>query len=201
MKKKQDFMNLIYIQNIIIIIFIFFTLYQFYKKPTNKNINKEQIIIKNNFSQEDGLFPKAKYSYSNVYNDVLLNPYTPPLKNTPYIIENNNYNKIPINIKTNIGYMDNSYKQVGILKHKGPNLKILPLMGKPLYSNRNKWNYYTIDDKNNIKLQLIFKKKNCTSENGCDEIYNRDKIFVKGYDKHFETEIYENDTLQYIPFI
>ena len=50
---------------------------------------------------------------------------------------------------------------------------ILPLMGRPLFTNRDKWNFYTMTDKNNmIKLPISHKGRSCTNQIGCDNIYN-----------------------------
>ena len=43
--------------------------------------------------------------------------------------------------------------------------------------------------------------RSCTSEYGCDSLYNGDNIFVEGYNDAFKVTIYDNDTPHYIPFI
>ena len=66
-------------------------------------------------------------------HDVLLNPYTPPLSDERYFIPQQQRG-IPINISTNIGAVDTSYRQIGILTPKGKNhspsshTHILPLL-------------------------------------------------------------------------
>lgn len=129
------------------------------------------------------------YSYSG---GVLLDPYTPPLfSNTPFP------RSIPVNVRTQ-GYPA-EYRQVGILT-RGET--ILPLMGKPLLANRDTWNFYTMNDKNNmIKLPVVSKGKSCTGEHGCDNIYNGDSVYVEGYNDTFTATIYDGDTLRYIPYI
>ena len=60
---------------------------------------------------------------------------------------------IPINVNTR-GF-DSNYNQVGILTRLNGDETILPVMGRPLYSNRSKWQYYTMSDKSNaIKLPM-----------------------------------------------
>ena len=55
-------------------------------------------------------------------------------------------------------------------------------MGRPLYTNRSKWQYYTMTDKqNSIKLPISKNGKSCTQEYGCDEIMNGDVVYVEGY--------------------
>ena len=128
---------------------------------------------------------------------VLLNPYTPPLKNTTFFSSNWG---IPINIPTRS--FDSSYRQVGILTRINGAETILPLMGRPLFANRNKWQYYTMSDKNNsVKLPVSRNGKSCTNEYGCDNLYNGDTIYVEGYNDAFKVTVYDTELPRYIPFI
>lgn len=156
------------------------------------------IIIKER-KQANGIFPRASYSFSNVENDVLMNPYKAPLKNDR--ISNLDPHGVPINVPTQS--VNASYRQVGILTRlNGNGENILPLMGKPLFTNRDKWNYYTMTDKNNmIKLPITHKGRSCTSEYGCDSMYNGDTVYVEGYNDAFKVTLYENNTMQYIPHL
>jgi len=104
---------------------------------------------------------------------------------------------MPINVPTQS--VNSTYRQVGILTRGDT---ILPLMGKPLFTNRDKWNFYTMNDKNNmIKLPLSNKGKSCTNEYGCDNIYNGDTVYVEGYNNSFTATVYDNQVMQYIPFL
>jgi hypothetical protein len=134
-------------------------------------------------------------------SDVLLNPYTPPLRDDGYF----GSGRKVFNISTNIGSVNTNYRQVGILTPVSKNAiddtstnTILPLMGRPLYTNRDKWQFYTMT-KHNIKLPIIRNGKSGTTEYGCDNIYSGDKIFVNGYNNAFSATIYDNDTIQYMP--
>ena len=92
------------------------------------------IIIKER-EQANGIFPRASYSFSNVENDVLMNPYKAPLKDDR--INNLDPRGVPINVPTQS--VNASYRQVGILTRlNGNGENILPLMGKPLFTNRDK---------------------------------------------------------------
>jgi hypothetical protein len=111
--------------------------------------------------------------------------------------------RVPINVSTNIGAVDTNYRQVGILTPlNGNNSKILPLMGRPLFVNRDKWQYYTMSDQNNsIKLPISYNGRSCTNEYGCDKLYNGYTVYVEGYNEAFKITIYENDTIRYLPFL
>ena len=129
-----------------------------------------------------GMFSRPNYGYTNLPNDVLLNPYIPPLKDDRYLIPNIAYvpaGAVPINVSTNIGAVDTAYRQVGILtpENNSPN-KILSLMGRPLFKIRDKWQFYTMT-KNNIKLPITKNGRSCTNEHGCDNIYSRDVVYVE----------------------
>ena len=106
----------------------------------------------------------------------------------------------PININTRA--VDTNYRQVGLLKRMNGQEMLLPLMGRPLYVGRDKWQYYTMSDSNNqIKLPVSFKSKSCTSEYGCDEISNGDTVYVDGINATFQVTMYDNATMRYLPFV
>jgi hypothetical protein len=167
----------------------------------NMQTRTNNIIIKEQ-QHSTGIFPQSGYGFSRLESDVLMNPYNAPLKdNRVNPIGNLDPRGTPINIPTQ--GVNSSYRQVGILTRlNGDGENILPLMGKPLITNRDKWNYYTMTDKNNmIKLPITHKGKSGTSEYGCDSLYNGDTIYVEGYNDAFKVTMYENNTLQYIPHL
>jgi hypothetical protein len=107
---------------------------------------------------------------------------------------------VPINMETR--GLSTGYQQVGILtRTNGPSDMILPLMGRRNMAGRDKWQYYTISNSGtlNTKLPVSVNGKSCTSEYGCDSIYNGDVVFVEGYGDTFRATIYENNLFRYIP--
>ena len=168
---KKNSSNVIYIVFLLFVIIIFI----FYKNTD----------ISNNLSIN---LP----SFSNSH-DVLLNPYSPPLSDQRYLV--------PINVPTNIGSVNTNYRQMGILTpfNESSTDKILQLMGRPLFLNRDKWQYYTISNQhNNVKLPIIFNKKNGLNDYGVDQIYTGDVVYVEGYKQSFTATIYETDTIRYL---
>lgn len=171
---------------------------------------KEKVleILPTNFSSSSstgpGLFPRPSYSFSNVQNDILLNPYEAPLRDDrffPNLLAGDVRGNIPIapiNVSTRA--VDSEYRQVGILTRMNGEEMILPLMGRPLFTNRDKWNFYTMTN-NNIKLPVVNKKKSCTDEYGCDNLYNGDTVYVQGYNDAFKVTVYDNSTYKYLPFV
>lgn len=132
-----------------------------------------------------------------------MNPYSPPLKLDRYMppmFSPIDPRGVPINVRTR-GYLD-AYRQVGLLTRLNGKETILPLMGRPLHTNRNKWQYYTISDQNQgIKLPVSRSGRSCTNEYGCDELYNSDTIYVEGYKEAFKVTMYENALPRYIPYV
>ena len=133
-------------------------------------------------------------------SDILENPYAPPLRNDGYFsgISGMSGITMPINVRTQGPPINTNYRQVGLLTRINGKETILPLMGRPLLKNRDKWQFYTMSDKNNsVKLPISFKKKSCTSEYGCDNIYNGDTVYVEGYKDAFQSTIYDNAVAEY----
>lgn len=171
-------------------------------KIDNRSPNVEKIIYKERRQNSDDLFAYPAYGYSNNLGDVLLNPHQPPLRDNSYHPKlAGDIRGIPINLSTQ--GQETSYRQVGILTKNGNDENIiLPLMGRPLLTNRDKWNFYTMSDKNNmIKLPITNKGRSCTNEYGCDNLYNGDTVYVEGYNDTFVVTVYDNAVMKYIPYI
>ena len=175
------------------------------------------------------LQPKPNTFYTSDSADVLTNPYAPPLKDNMLISgrggtamgmgagaagaagAGDSTRGIPINVATSSA-VNTGYRQTGILTKanqasNGSNANndspvILPLMGRPLFTSRDKWMFYTISDKNNsMKLPIVIKGRNALSEIGVDNVYDGDTVYVQGYNETFRVTLYENSTPQYIPFL
>jgi hypothetical protein len=188
---------------VLIIIVLLIAAYYYSTKISNiSNTSKSEIvreIVVNEVDRPLGLFSRPNYSYSNVPNDILLNPYAPPYRDDrafPFNLDPRGV--IPINISTSA--VDTTYRQVGILKRVNGAEMLLPLMGRPLFTNRDKWQFYTLNE-NNIKLPVTFKQKSCTSEYGCDNVYTGDTVYVDGIDAVFKATMYDTAVYKYIPFV
>lgn len=152
-----------------------------------------------------GLTPS--YPYNNLPKDVLLNPYAPPYKDERYFVPEITLiprGAVPVNMSTNVSAVDTTYRQLGILTplNGGSKDNILPLMGRPLFTRRSLWQYYTISNQhNNVKLPLSVKGKSGLNEYGVDEIYSGDTVYIEGYNDAFKVTMYDNDTIRYLPAI
>lgn len=179
---------------------------------TKQNItvnDNDYITVENKKERSNGLFSGflPSWPYNNLPQDVLLNPYSAPYKDERYLVPELKYippNAVPINISTNTGAVDTNYRQMGIITPLNGSSKdnILPLMGRPLFTNRDKWQYYTISNQhNNVKLPISFKGRSALNDYGVDQIFSGDTIYVEGYNDAFKTTVYENDTIKYLPFV
>lgn len=124
------------------------------------------------------------------------NPYAPPYRNDGYMV--------PINIPTNVSAVDISYRQMGILTPISQSSKdnILPLMGRPLFTSRQKFQYYTVSNQhNNVKLPISVKGRSGLDEYGVDELFDGDTIYIEGYEDVFKVTKYDNGTMRYLPFV
>jgi hypothetical protein len=159
------------------------------KSSGSRYLEKETVLVRDALPNQ-----RLNYPYSNIPSDVLLNPYTPPLKDERYAV--------PINISTNIGAVDSNYRQIGILTpvQKKTNDMIISLMGRPIFNNRSMWQYYTISNQmNNIKLPVSINGKSGSNEYGVDKLFSGDTVFVEGYDSAFRATVYDNDVIRYLP--
>jgi Family of unknown function (DUF5755) len=100
-----------------------------------------------------------------------------------------------------------AFQQVGVLTAPGgtetsgsPTRTILPLFGRSIDSNRNRWNYYTRSDGiNPVQLPLQFKRRNCDDDNGCDEVSDGDSVGVPVLGNSFTVSLYKYSTPRYLP--
>ena len=104
----------------------------------------------------------------------------------------------PINIKTRGDSYD--YQQVGFAFN---NDNKLPIYGRQTYPGSNKYNYYTKSDGyQSVKLPVIINDRDCTDDNGCEQLQNDDKIKVTSYgENEFNFNSYKFDKPKYIPYI
>tara|TARA_Y100000741_G_C18242321_1_gene554126 strand:+ start:84 stop:785 length:702 start_codon:yes stop_codon:yes gene_type:complete len=76
---------------------------------------------------------------------------------------------------------------------------ILPLMGRRPYNRSHNMIYYTLY--NNIKIPLNNSGKSCDTEYGCNELFDNDVINIPELNGSFKINIYQNQQLQYIPYL
>jgi hypothetical protein len=183
------------------------TIYVFFKMPNHTHpssgvgsSNSTTIIEEVPVSMSPFVRANPSFSFTENQGDILLNPYAPPVNDERYLIPSQDVRGVvPINIRTQ--GVDAAYRQVGILTSQNSKEQILALMGRPLLTNRDQWQYYTMSERNNIKLPVSVKGKSCMNEYGCDKIYDGDTVYVQGYNGIFRATIYDNDVLRYIPIV
>lgn len=113
---------------------------------------------------------------------------------------------IPINQPTR-GVPD-QFQQIGVLTAPGgtetsgsPTRTILPLFGRKLITNRDRWNYYTrTDGLNPVQVPLEFKRRKCDDDVGCDEIMEGDTVSVPIMGQSYVANVYRYSVPRYLPF-
>jgi len=116
-----------------------------------------------------------------------------PIYNPPVPINISNKNIAPVYISTQ--GPQGQPQQIGtIYKINGNDNDYLPLFGRRLYPNDNKYDYYTMVGNFGTKVKVITKNKNY-------ELGNNDVVFLKGKSDPYRVTIYETDFPQYIPYI
>jgi hypothetical protein len=188
---------------IIILIYIIYST-MFKQNIVVNNSPSEKIVIKGTTRENVGWNSWVpSWPYTNLPSDPLLNPYAPPLRDERYFMQRQvPMGAIPINIPTNIGAVDTQYRQLGIMTATNSKGKIVPLMGRPLFTNRDKWQYYTSSDQyNSMRLPISRNGKSCTNEYGCDKLCTGDNVYVEGINEAYRVTLYDNDTIKYLPFV
>ena len=192
-----------------IIMFVLgFFIYSNSKQNIIVNDRNNITILDKKESSGSSLFSRFLPSWPYT-NDVLLDPYSAPYSDERYLVPELNYQpsivrSVPINMSTNIGSVNTEYRQMGIITPLNGSSKdnILSLMGRPLFTNRDKWQYYTISNQhNNVKLPISFKGRSALTDYGVDKIFDGDTVYVEGYNDAFRVTVYENDTIKYLPFV
>ena len=198
---KRCMPGVICIENVTVVIFLLIIVaivlfFNFYNKPTT---------TMHPASRQEQPAPAIRFlpQLFNPPQDILMNPYAPPMRDDRYFPDRTfgDPRGMPINIQTQTA-TDTPYRQMGILTRLDGVEMILPLMGRPLFTNRDKWNFYTMNDKTNmIKLPITYNGKNCTSEYGCDNLFDGTIVRVEGYNTDFRVTMYDNQVMRYIPFL
>lgn len=200
---------------IVILVYVIYT--TIVKQSVIVNNSPSEKIVINDTTRENNGFRNwfggwvPSWPYTNLPSDPLLNPYAPPLRDERYFIpsamptflqERVIRESVPINVSTNVGAVDTQYRQLGILTATSSKGKIIPLMGRPLFTNRDKWQYYTnSDQQNSMRLPISRNGKSCTNEYGCDKLFTGDTVYVEGINEAYKVTLYDNDTIKYLPFI
>jgi len=178
----------------LLLVTLLIVMYFFYIH-SNKQSHSSQSIIP---SIDDKVILVNSTQNIPIQNDPVAhfnNPYNPPNKDITGMMKP----AVPVNIQTR--GVNSSYQQVGILTRNDGSDMILPLMGRKHMNGRDKWQFYTVSGSGNLntRLPVSVNGKSCTSEYGCDDIYNGDVIYVEGYNDTFNVTMYENNSFNYIP--
>ena len=198
---------------LLIVVFVMVT-YLYYVVFSKRNNNKETtttndkiIVLQDSYRQP--VTPPNLFGLST-RQDPFNDPYSPPMQNDTAVYfprDSGDIRGVPgigVPIQIQSRGINTEYQQIGILTrdlNMNGNELILPLFGRRTMTGRDKWQYYTISNTGtlNTKLPVSVNGKSCTSDIGCDMIYNNDTVYVEGYKDVFRATIYENNLLRYLP--
>lgn len=90
-----------------------------------------------------------------------------------------------------------AYQQMGVIV--GPDNKPLPLYGRRTAPRSDKFNYYTRTDQYNpVALPLLFNKRDCQDNIGCDEVMNGDNMKLGATGEVAKVTLYGFDGPRYV---
>jgi len=162
--------------------------------------------IRNQYLQQGEMPPDMINIDRAVIDDRL---YPPLMRNYHTNMDGRRQMAVPINVETRGSGGD--FQQVGILSKTNINSddstpgnntdsNVLPLYGKPLYRGASKWLYYTETDKYNpIKIPITVNNKDCTDDQGCEELSDGGQVTIPSYNGVFSVKIYKFNKPRYIP--
>lgn len=110
-------------------------------------------------------------------SEVRLRPPAPPLQ--PRVWE---------------AFPPSTYQTVGFLEN---GTETRPLLARRSHTRRHRWHYSTTNDANSSISQLrlpvssVAQNKKCTSEIGCEELYDGDTVTVPGSPTPMRVQLYE----------
>lgn len=108
----------------------------------------------------------------------------------PEPIRRPNYGSLP-SIATRGDYKP--YQQMGYLERKDGTF--YPLYGRQTFSS-DKFNYYTrTDTYNPVAIPINFKRRDCTDDNGCNELSSGDNVNIAG-NEEVKVKLYNSSFMQ-----
>jgi hypothetical protein len=89
-------------------------------------------------------------------------------------------------------YKPSSFQQVGLLMGGGGSgSETYPIYGKPSYAYRDRWNYYTTTQGEQMyPLPISNGDRDCTEDIGCQELYGNEELSILGKEGTFKSKIY-----------
>ena len=108
----------------------------------------------------------------------------------PEAIRRPMFGQLP-SIATRGGYGE--YQQLGVIERKDGTY--YPLFGRRTHHS-DKFNYYTrTDTYNPVQLPVNFNKRDCTDDNGCNEVSDGDNIRING-NEEAKVKLYTSSIMQ-----
>ena len=128
-------------------------------------------------------------------------PISQPFQKIEIIERKKHNNNVPVYPDKLPKYNNQEYQQIGLLTANEEDKEpiVLPLFARKLRHNKDRWQYYTATDKNNMmRLPIRHDNMKCEEDIGCREIYDGDTLSVEIYEgRQFKATIYKLDAPKY----
>lgn len=186
----------------IILIFLVIFIYQSYNLSHYKSMESKMAQQDYNYNNSNIMIPQSSIEIAKKNcDDTLFDAYAGPFKSDQINVRKGcgeSMIGVPVNIKTQS--VDSDFRQIGLLTSTKQDALILPLLGRPLITHRDSWQYYALSERN-LKLPVVAQNKNCTNRLGCESLSDGCIVRVNGYSDDFKVSMYETNTLEYIPVL
>jgi hypothetical protein len=204
----SDRWGLLLFVTIIVILVTIGIIYIFYPQTPNELIYSIKKLIETQHNHNN-IIVEQKPNINGFGNDIHTNPYIPPFKpaqpglrgfsdirnydHNRDILFERQYPRNAINIPTRRETVIPPSLLGVITTTKEGKQTVMPLYGRPIDSNRNKFEYYTKSDGYNSYKLSVVNEKDCMNRYGCKEIMEDQDVKVKGYEEDFKVHLYNDE--------
>ena len=198
-----------YILLIFAALVIGFILCYFFMKNTKKQLIEEEIVLSKSSMYESPYIPVTQerpstmnYPLQQPLKQIAAPVYPTSPPEYPLRGVHTGFQQIGVLVLTNQEFEKPDVSQPEQSEEKTrqmnnmPEPVLLPLYGRKLDSNNQRWEYYCGSDKyNSMRLPVYYGNRDCQNDSGCNEIYDGDHVTVPDYtQKSFRARIYKYNT-------
>lgn len=205
---SNDSSNIIkYILLVLAALAIGFSICYLFMRNTKKQYNKEEIVLTR--SHESPYNPSTQerpstmnYPLQQPLKQVAVPVYPTSPPEYPLRGVHTGFQQIGVLVlnkqefeKPDVSQPEQSEEKTRLMNNM-PEPVLLPLYGRKLDSNNQRWEYYCGSDKyNSMRLPVYYGNRDCQNDTGCNEIYDGDHVSVPDYtQKTFRARIYKYNT-------
>ena len=186
-----------------------FSLCYLFMINTKKQLIKEEVVLKQSRVSESPYIPVSQerpstmnYPLQQPLKQIAVPVYPTSPPEYPLRGVHTGFQQIGVLVLTNqefekpdVSQPDQNEEKTRLMNNM-PEPVLLPLYGRKLDSNNQRWEYYCGSDKyNSMRLPVYYGNRDCQNDTGCNEIYDGDHVSVPDYtQKSFRARIYKYNT-------